>query len=67
MAHTFNLSTQKQAGWFLSSSQLGQNSEFQDSQGYVERPWLKTQKKKVGGGRKEEEEEECYNSALEIL
>ena len=46
MAHTFSPSTQEaEAGGFLSSSQPGLQSEFQDSQGYTEKPCLKKNKK----------------------
>jgi hypothetical protein len=47
VAHTFNPSTQEaEAGGFLSSRQPGLQSEFQDSQGYTEKPCLKKPKKK---------------------
>jgi hypothetical protein len=50
VAHTFSPSTQEaEAGGFLSSSQPGLQSEFQDSQGYTEKPRLEKLKKKVGG------------------
>jgi hypothetical protein len=52
VAHTFNPSTREaEAGGFLSSRQPGLQSEFQDSQGYTEKPCLKKPKE-------EEEEEE---------
>jgi hypothetical protein len=42
VAHTFNPSTlEAEAGEFLSS---GLQSQFQDSQGYTEKPCLKNQK-----------------------
>ena len=44
VAHTFNLSTQEaEAGRFL-SSRPGLQCEFQDSQGYTEKPCLEKQK-----------------------
>ena len=47
VAHAFNPSTwQAEAGGFLSSSQPGLQSEFQDSQGYTEKPCLKKPKEK---------------------
>ena len=46
VAHTFNPSTwEAEAGGFLSSSQPGLQSEFQDSQCYTEKPCLKKTKK----------------------
>jgi hypothetical protein len=46
VAHTFNPSTREaEAGGFLSSSQPGLQSEFQDSQGYTEKPCLEKQTK----------------------
>jgi hypothetical protein len=45
VAHAFNPSTwQAEAGGFLSSSQPGLQSEFQDSQGYTEKPCLQKPK-----------------------
>jgi hypothetical protein len=47
VAHAFNPSTREaEAGGFLSSGQTGLQSEFQDSQGYTEKPSQKNQKKK---------------------
>jgi hypothetical protein len=47
VAHTFNPSTQEaEAGRFLSSTQPGLQSEFQDSQDYTEKPCLKQNKTK---------------------
>jgi hypothetical protein len=44
--HAFNPSTwEAETGRFLSSSQPGLQSEFQDSQGYTEKPCLKKQNK----------------------
>jgi hypothetical protein len=41
VAHAFNPSTwEAEAGRFLSSRQPGLQSEFQDSQGYTEKPCL---------------------------
>jgi hypothetical protein len=41
MVHAFNPSTREaEAGGFLSSGQPGLQSEFQDSQGYTEKPCL---------------------------
>jgi hypothetical protein len=43
VAHTFNPSTREaEAGRFLSWGQPGLQSEFQDSQGYTEKPCLET-------------------------
>jgi hypothetical protein len=45
VAHTFSPSTwEAKAGRFLSSSQPGLQSEFQDSQGYTEKPSLEKTK-----------------------
>ena len=45
VAHAFNPSTQEaEAGRFLSSRPAGLQSEFQDSQGYTEKPCLKKPK-----------------------
>jgi hypothetical protein len=48
VAHAFNLSTwEAEAGGFLSLRPgPGLQSEFQDSQGYTEKPCLKKQKQK---------------------
>jgi hypothetical protein len=44
--HAFNPSTwEAEAGRFLSLRQPGLQSEFQDSQGYTEKPCLKKQNK----------------------
>jgi hypothetical protein len=41
VAHTFNPSTQEaEAGGSLSSRPIGLQSEFQDSQGFLEKPCL---------------------------
>jgi hypothetical protein len=46
VVHTFNPSTcEAEAGGFLSWGQHGLRSEFQDSQGYTEKPCLKKQQK----------------------
>ena len=51
--HAFNLSTQEaEAGGFL-SSRPGLQSEFQDSQGYTEKPCLKKQKQKTNKKKKQ--------------
>jgi hypothetical protein len=45
VAHAFNLSTREaEAGKFLSLGQPGLQSEFQDCQGYTEKPCLKKTK-----------------------
>ena len=45
LVHAFNSSTREaEAGGFLSSRQPGLQSEFQDSQGYTEKPYLEKQK-----------------------
>jgi hypothetical protein len=54
VAHAFNLSTwEAEAGGFLSPRPAWSKSEFQDSQGYTEKPCLKKPKttttKKSGG------------------
>jgi hypothetical protein len=47
VAHAFNPSTwEAEAGRFL-SSKPGLQSEFQDSQGYTEKPCLKTKQNKT--------------------
>jgi hypothetical protein len=47
VAHTFNPSTwEAEAGGCLSSRPAGLQSEFQDSQGYTEKPCLEKPKKK---------------------
>jgi hypothetical protein len=47
VAHTFNPSTQEaEAGGFL-SLRPGLQSEFQDSQGYTEKPCLEKQKQQT--------------------
>jgi hypothetical protein len=47
VVHAFNPNTQEaEAGGFLSSRQPGLQSEFQDSQGYTEKPCLEKPKKK---------------------
>jgi hypothetical protein len=57
--HAFNPSTwEAEAGRFLSLRQgLGKplQSEFQESQGYTEKPCLEKKFKKKGGGKKEKE------------
>jgi hypothetical protein len=45
VAHAFNPSTWE-AGGFLSSRPAWSTSEFQDSQGYTEKPYLEKPKKK---------------------
>jgi hypothetical protein len=46
VAHAFDPSTREaEAGGFL-RGQPALQSEFQDSQGYTEKPWLKKPKKK---------------------
>jgi hypothetical protein len=46
VAHAFSPSTwEAEAGGFLSSSQSGLQSEFQDSQGYTEKPCLEKPKR----------------------
>jgi hypothetical protein len=45
LVHAFNSSTREvEADGFLSSRQPGLQSEFQDSQGYTEKPYLEKQK-----------------------
>jgi hypothetical protein len=51
--HTFNPSTwEAEAGGFLSKGQPGLQSEFQDNQGYTEKPCLKKLKKEKKKERK---------------
>jgi hypothetical protein len=46
VAHAFNpTSWEAEAGRFLSSRPPGQQSEFQESQGYTEKPCLEKPKK----------------------
>jgi hypothetical protein len=46
VAHAFNPRTREaEAGGFLSSRPVWSQSEFQDSQGYTEKPCLKTKTK----------------------
>jgi hypothetical protein len=48
VVHAFDPSTwEAEADRFLSSRQPGLQSEFQDSQGYTEKPCLKKKKKKI--------------------
>jgi hypothetical protein len=48
VAHTFNPSTREaEGGRFLSSRPAGLQSEFQDSQGYTEKPCLETKQNKT--------------------
>jgi hypothetical protein len=47
VAHAFHLSTwEEEAGGFLSRGHPSLQSEFQDSQGYTEKPCLEKKKKK---------------------
>jgi hypothetical protein len=46
VAHAFKSHWEAEAGGFLSSGQPGLQGEFQDSQGYIEKPCLKNKKKK---------------------
>jgi hypothetical protein len=53
VADTFNPSTQEaEAGEFLSSRPAGLQSEFQDSQGYPEKPCIKKPKKQKNKKKK---------------
>jgi hypothetical protein len=46
VAHALNPNTwEAEAGGFLSLRQPGLHSEFQDSQGYTEKPYLENKKK----------------------
>jgi hypothetical protein len=48
VAHAFNPSTREaEAGGFLSRGQSGLQSEFQDNQGYTEKPCLETKQNKT--------------------
>jgi hypothetical protein len=54
VADIFNPSTwEAEAGRFLSSRPAWSTSEFQDSQGYTEKPCLKNTKKERGGRGRE--------------
>jgi hypothetical protein len=67
VAHAFNPSTwEAEAGGFLSSRPAsGLQSEFQDSQGYTEKPCLeKPKKKKKKKKNKGGEMCVCYTSSL---
>jgi hypothetical protein len=58
VAHTFNPSTQEaEAGGFLSSRPAWSTTEFQDSQGYKEKPCLEKPKKKKKKKKRERERE----------
>ena len=57
VAHTFNPSTQEaKAGVLLSSKPSWSKSEFQDSQGYTEKPCLAKKKKKKEKKKKKKKE-----------
>ena len=48
VAHAFSPSTREaEAGGFLSRGQSGLQSEFQDNQGYTEKPCLETKQNKT--------------------
>jgi hypothetical protein len=71
VAHAFNPSTREaEAGGFLSSRPAWSTNEFQDSQGYTEKPCLeKQQQQQKGGGEMRVEEgmaklEEGWTSPL---
>jgi hypothetical protein len=56
VAHAFNPSTREaEAGGFLSSRPAWSTSEFQDSQGYTEKPCLEKPKKKKKKKKRERE------------
>jgi hypothetical protein len=82
VAHAFNPSTREaEAGRFLSSRPSGLQSEFQDSQGYTEKPCLEkqtnkqankqnkttTKKKERKKERKEEREKEREKEKIQKL
>ena len=55
MEHTFSPSTREaEAGGFLSSRPAWSQSEFQDSQGYTEKPCLGKNKKQTNKQKKKE-------------
>jgi hypothetical protein len=68
VAHAFNPSTREaEAGGFLSSSQPGLQSEFQDSQGYTEKPCLekkKTEKNKNNNNKKKKNKQQWKGAYL---
>jgi hypothetical protein len=73
VVHAFNPSTwEAEAGEFLSRGQPGLHSEFQDSQGYAEKPCLnktkqnKTKQNKTKQNQKKKEEEEALDYTLSI-
>jgi hypothetical protein len=64
VAHAFNPSTRKaEAGGFLSSRQPGLQSEFQESQGYIEKPCLEKQKQ----NKTKRKDKLCINSPFVFL
>jgi hypothetical protein len=69
VAHAFNPSTwEAKAGGFLSSSQPGLQSEFQDNQGYSEKPCLLKKKKKVEGGSDFEIlQKTCLKGVIQVI
>jgi hypothetical protein len=58
VVHAFNPSTREaEAGGFLSSRPAGLQSEFQDSQGYTEKPCLKKKQKTKNKTKKKKKQE----------
>jgi hypothetical protein len=63
VAHAFNPKTwEAEAGGSEFEASLGLQSEFQDSQGYTEKPRLEKTKKKKKGKRKKKIESKKNNS-----
>ena len=58
VVHTFGPRTQEAEADESLSSRPAWSTEFQDSQGYTEKPCLKKDKNKRGGGGAEKGEEE---------
>jgi hypothetical protein len=67
VTHAFNPSTwEAEAGRFLSSSQPGLQSEFQDSQGYTEKPCLKKPNQRKKRERKKTKQNKKYGREKKI-
>jgi hypothetical protein len=62
-AHAFNPSTvEAEAGRFLTQGQPGLQSEFQDSQGYTEKPCLKKKKNTKQNKTKQKPKKMAYSA-----
>ena len=69
VGHAFNSSTQEaEAGGFLSLGQPGLQSEFQDSQGYTDKPCLEKQKTKNKKKQQQKKtKQKSHNGILHIV